>query len=449
MKRTVVIAVAAWASLTACSVLTPSRLAAEPILGDEGIAVPEEVPAQKLDAADAIALFKAGDYDGSLKLWEEAVKKNPDLPPAQVIMAQLYLRSNMLKEAMAALDKATADAPGDPEAYITQANLAMLVARDLNKADALCQKANQLLAAFSKSEKRKQVLQPQVYRVMAGVAEARKDWAGAEKALEAWLKLDPKNVPAMQRIAFCRFHKKDIDGALAELREAAKIDTTMLTPEAAIAQAYYKMGDLENTKKWMTTAVEVDPDNMKTRLAAGQWALETGQLEVARKHSLAAVRLDPKAQRTKFFRGAIAMFEKDYEAAETYFDLAIKQAPNDFGTRNNLAVALIEQPDDARHRRALELAEANVKQFPKATEAHSTYAWVLYRLGRLDDAEKAIRGAESAARTDVDVAYIMARIAIDRGHKVEAKELLGTALKTTAPALFRPEAESLLKKLSK
>jgi tetratricopeptide (TPR) repeat protein len=444
-----VIATVTWACWTACFALTTSRLAAEPILGDESLATPTDVPTQKLDAADALALFKAGDYDGALKLWQETVKKNTDLPPAQVIMAQLYLRSNMLKEAQAALEKATADAPNDPEAYITQANLALLIARDLDKAQALCQKANGLLATFSKSEKRKQALQPQVYRVLASVAEIRKDWAGAQKALEALLKLDPKNVPAMQRVAFCLFHQKNVDGALARLREAAKIDTNMLTPEAAIAQAYQKMGDLENTKKWMTAAVEAEPNNMKTRLAAGQWALETGQLEVARKHSLAAVRLDPKAQRTKFFRGAIAMFEKDYEAAETYFDLALKQAPNDFGTRNNLAVALIEQPDEARHRRALELAEANVKQFPKTTEVHSTYAWVLYRLGRLDDAEKAIRGAASVATTDVDVAYIMARIAVDRGRKDEAKQLLATALKTTAPALFRPEAEELLKKLSK
>jgi Tfp pilus assembly protein PilF len=206
-------------------------------------------------------------------------------------------------------------------------------------------------------------------------------------------------------------------------------------------------GDHENVKKWMDAAIVAAPKNMKTRLAAGQLALETGQLEEARKHSLMAIRLDPQARQTRFFRGAIAMFEKDYEAAEAYFESALKQAPDDFGVRNNLAVALIQQPDEAKHRRALEIAEANAKQFPKMSEAASTYAWVLYTMGRLDDAEKAIRGAASVAATDLDVAYIMARIAIDRRHHDEAKQVLEVALKNKAPALFQQEAKELFEKL--
>ena len=33
-----------------------------------------------------------------MKLWKEAVQKNVDLPPAQVIMAHLFLQANMPKD---------------------------------------------------------------------------------------------------------------------------------------------------------------------------------------------------------------------------------------------------------------------------------------------------------------------------------------------------------------
>jgi cellulose synthase operon protein C len=448
MRRTLAIAILTAAPLAVCAVLATSQSAAEPILGEESLGIPADNVARKPETADALALFKARDYDGSLKLWKEAVKKNPDLPPAQVIMAQLFFQSNMPKEAQIALDQAINDVSDDPEAYILMASLAMRD-RDITKAQLLFEKAGSLLAAFDKSPKRKEAMQVRLQSGMAAMAEARKDWTGAQKSLNALLKLDPKNAAAMQRVAYGLFQQKNVDGALEKLREAAKADPLMLTPEAVLAQFYQRAGDRENVTKWMTAAVTAAPKNVKTQLAAGQWALETGRLDDARKHSIAAIRIDPKLQQVKLFRGAIAMFERDYEAAESYFESALKQSPNDFSLRNNLAVALIEQPDAAKNRRALEFAEANVKQFPQAVEAASTYGWVLYKLNRVEDAEKALVAAAPAASTDLDVAYVIARVSVDRGRKAEAKQLLETALKLTAPALFRQEAEDLLEQLKK
>ena len=40
-------------------------------------------------------------------------------------------------------------------------------------------------------------MQPRIYRGLAIAAATRRDTAGAQKEIEAWLKLDPKNVPAL------------------------------------------------------------------------------------------------------------------------------------------------------------------------------------------------------------------------------------------------------------
>jgi Tfp pilus assembly protein PilF len=177
--------------------------------------------------------------------------------------------------------------------------------------------------------------------------------------------------------------------------------------------------------------------------------MAAGNLDEARKHAIAAIQIDPKSIHAKELRGSIAMLEKDYDSAELIFESALKLYPSNFSLRNNLSLSLIEQKDEAKRRRALEHAEANVKQFPNSPEAASTYALVLYRLGRLDDAENAIHTAAAIASTDVDTAYVTARIAVDRGHKAEAKQLLDGALKSTGPAMFRQEAEELLEQLKK
>jgi tetratricopeptide (TPR) repeat protein len=429
--------------------LTPDRLAAEPILGEDQPLTPSaEEPSQNQEANDAMALFKAGDYDGALKAWTEAGKRNREFPPPQTIMAQLYLQANMIKEAKEALQKAMTESPSDPEAYVLSAMVAMQE-RDAKKAEAMYRKADSLAGAFDGSAKRKQWMVPRIYSGLAGVAESRKDWLGAQKVLEAWLQKDPKNIAAMQRLAYCLFQQKNVDGALAKLREAVKIEPKLLTPEAIIAQYYDGAGDSANAKKWTDAALAAAPKDLRTCLAAGQRAFEAGQLDEARKHALAAARINPKSLEVSLLQASIATFEKNYMAAELFFDAALKQAPNNVAVSNNLALVLIEQKDEAKGKRALEYAEANVKRFPKSPEAASTLGLVLFRLGRLDDAEKALETAAAIAKTDIDTAFAVASVWNARGRKAEAKELLETVLKNPRPAMFRQEAEELLAQLKK
>ena len=49
------------------------------------------------------------------------------------------------------------------------------------------------------------------------------------------------------------------------------------------------------------------------------------------------------------------------------------------------------------------------QQSPEAPEAASTYGWVLFKLGRLDDAEKWLQAAVSSGSVMPDTAYYYAR----------------------------------------
>jgi tetratricopeptide (TPR) repeat protein len=448
MKRFLIIFAASATMLLLCTQWRLPQSTAEPIPAGESVPASLDTDARAPEAADALARFKARDFDGALRLWTKAVKANSDLPPVQVIMAQLYLQANMPKEAHSALKAAVRDAPSDPDAYILSAALATYEG-DLAKAEASYQKAESLVATFKGSEKRKETLRPRIYLGLAGVSEARKDWVGAQRIYEKWLKLDPRNAAVMQRIGCCLALQKNVRGALEKFREAAKLNAEPLPPEATLAQFYQESGDRENAEKWLAAALAAAPNDLKTHLLAGTWALEAGQVDEAQKHVRLAMELDPNSLEVKLLRGSTAVFQREYDLAELVCESVLEQSPRSFLASNNLAMALIQQKKKAKHNRALELAEANARKYPKSPVAASTYAWVLYKLGRLEDANKALQTAHPDENSDVDTAYIFARISVDRGQKAEARKALEHGLKKGGPSMFRKEAEALLAALKR
>jgi tetratricopeptide (TPR) repeat protein len=451
MKRTLASIIAISAFLVLGSLCLTSRTAAEPISGGPAATPAETTPAQPQQSpelAEAETQFKKGDFAGALKALQAGGKKDPDLPPPQLLMAQMFSQAKMGAEMRSALEQAVIDAPTDPEAYMLMADVA-LNERRVTEAQMLYQKANELIGEFNKSAKRKEFLQPRILHGLAQVAISRKDWPLAQKHLEAWLKIAPKNTTALQLLAGCLFEQKNVPGALEKLKEAAKLDPEILTPEAMIAQYYEQAGDGENAKKWMVTALTQAPKDLKTRLAAGQWALHTGRFEDAQTQAAAALQLDPTSLGAKILRGVVAIFQKDYTTAERYFELARLQSPRNFAAGNDLALALIEQDDKTKQLRALEYAESNVKLYQRNAEAASTYGWVLYRLGRFDEAEKWLQAAVSSGQVSPDTAYYYARLLKERGRDAPAKQWLEGALKSTAPFAMRQEATALLEKLKK
>jgi tetratricopeptide (TPR) repeat protein len=451
MKRIGIMAVVV-GGLAVGTLWNTSRTFAEPITAGD-VAKQAEVPKSDVDAAET--RFKNRDFDGALKLLQDACKKNPDLAPANFIMAQWFIKYNVAAGVRPALERAVVEAPDDPGAYIFMGEIA-LQDRRFAEAELLYQKADGLMAKWKGGDSRRRQMLPGIYSGLAATAANRGRWADAQKHLEASLKVNPKNAAALQQLSQCLFQQKNPDVALAKLKEAAKIDENMLLPETILAQYYMQSGDQEhaqeNAGKWLVAALTVAPKDVKTRLIAAQWAWENGRLQESGKQADIALKLEPTSLNAKILRGIIALFQKDYKTAEVHFDSALYQSPGNFAASNNLALALVEQKDDAKKRRALELAEGNVQKYSKANDSRgpesvSTYGWVLYRLGRHDDAEKWLRAAVSNQGFSADTAYYLARVLVDQGQEANAQKLLEGALGTKPPFAWRAEAQSLLDSL--
>jgi len=405
-------------------------------------------PSQSQELTDGVTHFKNGDVEGALKLFKEAAAKNSDLPPAQLVLASLFSQAKQDPAARIWLEKTVIEDPKDPEAYVLMGDLAIRERR-VTEAEMLFTKANAVLKDFNKSEKRKKILTTRVFSGLAAVAEARDDWETALKYLQNWVKVEPENPNALQRLGRALFQTKKPAEALEQLKAAAKYDDKMLTPQAIIAQWYETTGDRENATKMMTEALNTAPNDLRTRLAAANWALQTEQFDDALNQVNSALQLDANSLEAKILRGNVAMCQKDFKTAEIQFESAVLQSPFNFAASNNLALALAEQEDSGKKLRALEYATVNVQRYPKQAESHSTLGWVQFRLGRLDDAERSLQTSISSGVASPDTAYYLACVAKARDKNDLAVKLLEGALQAKGLFTYRKEAEDLLKSLKK
>ena len=380
--------------------------------------------AETAEMTEAVNHFNAHDYEGAANVLREAAKKNADLPPPQVVMAQFFAQAKMPGPARNALERAVLEDPTDPEAYMLIGQIAV-GERRFTEAEMVYQKAGNLILEFKKSARRKNIIQADIYSGLASVNEARKNWAEVKKQLEAWLKIDSTSTVAMQRLAQCLVQQKDVAGGLEELKQAAKLDPKMLTPEAILGQWCEQSGDHENAKKYIALALKAAPKDPRTLLMAGQWALETGQLDEAQTQAAAAMKLDDKSLDAKLLRGTIALFQKDYATAERALEDAHLQSPDDFRASNNLALALLGQNNPTKNRQALAYAEANARKFQQSPQAAATYGWALYKMDQPDEADRLLRTAISGGAVTADMAYYLACVDVERKKRARSQGALG------------------------
>ena len=404
------------------------------------------------EVTNAITRFRDRDIDGCRAILERARTNNAKLPPPGVMMAMLWLSVNQLGPARAELEDSAVKFAGDPEPYLMMGDLAFQDRR-ITDASVLFDKATVLTNEYVDNPKRKRDFEIRCAAGSAAVAEARKQWEVAQGHLTKWLELDPDNASAHQRMGIVLFQLNKPTEALQQFRDAKKLDEKAVQPELAMARLYDDSKKRETAKKLIDAAVQAAPKDPAVLLAAAQWFLGQNDLENAKKIADDALKLDAKSLEGRVVRGAIARVARDYPTAEKYFYEAHVQSPGNFPASNSLALVLIESPDRDSQQRALEMAEANVamhrENSPQQVNALTTLAWVYYKLGRREDAEKILAQITQNNLLTTDGAYYVAKLLSDRGERDRAQKILEEVLANEPMFATRPDAQDLLAKLKK
>jgi tetratricopeptide (TPR) repeat protein len=410
----------------------------------DSLRLPKEVE----ELNKAIQSFQQGDYEQTLKLLQAAGKKHESLLPPRLILAKLFLLHNQGKQGRDVLEQAALETPEHPEIYLIFGQLALQEGR-FTDARLHFNRATEL----ARSKQWPLALQEEFLRDAhagcASEAEQRRCWTDAEPALTAWLKLEPKNGAARQRLGVVLFRQGKHGPARTELEQAEHDDPKLEPAALALGWLYSEIGQRDKAAQWMEAAVKQSPKDFRVHLGYARWLLQQNRVEEARRAGDSAAELAPDSRDTQFVRGLIAWTRKDYATSERLFQALHQQSPGDFAISNQLALALGEQDDEAKRHKALQLAEINARLYPNASEALSTLGLLYYRLGRGDEAEKALRASLSGGAGSSDTIYYLARLLGERGQADEAKRLLKVALDAPGLFSFRKQALGQLEQLNK
>ena len=404
------------------------------------------------EVTGAINRFRDRDIDGCRAILERVKSNNVKMPPPGVMMAMLWLSVNQLPPARTELEDTVVKFPKDPEPYLMMGDLAFQDRR-VTDADVLFAKAKQLTADYTENARRKRDFDIRYNAGSAAVAEARKQWETAQTHLTEWLTLDPDNASAHQRMGIVLFQLADPKKALEQFSEAKKLDPKAVQPELAMARLYDDAKKKDIAKKLIEAAIVAAPKDPAVLLAAAQWYLGQNDLDRAKAIADDSIKLDGKSLEGKVVRGAIARVSRDYVTAEKFFNEAHVQSPGNFPASNSLALVLIESESKEMQQRALEMAEANAamhgEKSSQQVNALTTLAWVYYKLGRREDAEKILSQITQNNALTTDGAYYVSKLLSDRGEKDRAKKILEEVLANEAMFATRADATELLAKLKK
>jgi len=395
----------------------------------------------------AVESFEKGQFDQCLRLLQEAKKQQPELSPPRLILARLFLSKNRIAEGRANLERVAVENPNCPNLYVIFGRLASNQGSQ-TAAELFFEKAAALPAPKTWTMQRKRHLEIQIAEGRAAVAGRRENWKAAYDALSDWLKLEPSNGRARERFARALFKLGETKEAYKELQHAVKDDKTLQSAPLSMGWWYEEEGDHAMALKWMAYAVKLDPENPKARHACAAVLLRQDKVQQAKSQADIAGRLDPDSSSIKLLRGLIARALGQYRDAEEIFLALYRLSPADFQISNQLALALVEQGEESKQHRALELAEANLRRYADDPKALSTLGWVYYRLGKPAEAEQQLQAAASAGPVGPETSYFLARVLTEQGRTdqaAKARQKLQAAIADTGIFVLRNQARQWLK----
>lgn len=412
----------------------------------------KEYGPQFKDVETAIAAFGSGNGAAAFKAFESAKKKNPQLPPAGVMMAQLLFVTGNEKAARAFLEQTIRETPADPEPYAILGDLALRGGRAA-EAQILFEKTAALGQSYSQNDFRKNNLLASAEAGQASVAESRSDWKRAIAHLTSWANAAPSLARPHLRLARVHYQLNDEAAALKSFQTAHKLDPTLPLPKINLALLQQQLGKTAAARDTMKKAAAESPKEISAQLAAAAWALDTGDLEFAKNRALAAHELNKESAPAMVIIGIVSRNFGDYELAEKWLEAALIRAPGDSSARNHLALTLIESKSHQDRAKALGYAQLNAQvnndlRTRAGREATITRAWVENQLGFDELAKTQVQGALSAGGIGPENAYHAAQIFADSGEAFVV-ELLVKATESQAAFPGKKEAADMLKSLSK
>jgi len=404
---------------------------------------PQFTPEEEAIYNKALQRFNQQDVAGALDALRELTTNNPAARPPRLIMARWFMELKNVPAMRASFELATEENPEDPEAYYCLAETA-LSDGELTAAELLVRKGDELLAKYNANPTRQKSMLGLSCKLKLAYADARKRWSEAQEAILGLIKLNGETAELDRAYARILFQQEQDAKAREMFQRADKLAKGEGLPtEAAMAQLYASRGDAANARRSLDAALKSYPTSTPVLLLSIMNALNENNLDSAWNLVQKLYQENKSVEVLKTY-GKVALFRSDYPKAEAAFQEAVRQSPLDAEATSGLALALCEQGDEEKCKRAVQYAAANLQKQARDRDFLATFGWTLYKAGQIDDAMKVLQQSAADGQVNAASAYYLAVILNEKGQKDTAIQLLKAATSTAPPFVKRAEAAKLL-----
>ena len=376
----------------------------------------------ELHLRKAFELFKLNKTDECRARLAIAFENHPNLPPVDLMMAQLLLRNNRVQEGRQLLESAAVAYPDHPEVYLAFADQALSESR-LSDAALNIQKAAGLAPPAEWSTAQKASLVEHLFQRRVLVAERRGDWKQAEQVLAKWSTMKPMDHTIRGRYAKALFHVGKTESAMKELEQVESADDKAIPAEVFMAGWYAKEQDFAAAAKLLESRLARNPNDARVLTPLAHLRLLQGDAANAWTLATKAAEGSDETTALKLLRGAIARRLDKRDIALELANSVYQESPDNFEASNLLAELLADSADPQQRRTALQLAESNVRQYPNSAASLSTLGWVCYLDNRLPIAEQLLNAARRKSPRDPQILYRLGMVYEKQGKPDRANEM--------------------------
>jgi cellulose synthase operon protein C len=368
--------------------------------------------------------------DEAINAFTEVVRLNPRAIAAQLQISRLEMVRGAAGAALHMAEQAVATEPDNPVARLMVVR-SLLASGDLPRAEI---ELRNLEARYPKA--------PPVQAGIGSLLLLKNDQAGARKAFEKAIQVDPNSIEALVGLVTLDVASKKFPEAKARLE--ARLAKTPDDPAVLIltARTYAMVGDLARAEAPLLKTLEVSPNSLQAYGMLGQLYMAQKRPDEARQKfaELAARQLKPVAAETMI--GMILEMQGKKAEAQKQYEKVLSIDPRAPVAANNLAWTYAESNGNLDV--ALQLAQAAKAGLPDSLEVNDTLGWVYVKKDLPSQAVPLLRECVDKAPENPSYRYHLGMAQVRAGDLVNGKRSLEQALKLNSTFDGADEARKTL-----
>jgi tetratricopeptide (TPR) repeat protein len=374
------------------------------------------------------------EMEDARKAFNEALRLGAVGIEAQIELARLHLERGEIDTAIDFAKQGLQAAPDNLEAQLMLVRSMAAKADDEGKAEAALRP---MLGKYPNS--------PQVSNLYGWLLLKRGDQAGARRAWDYSLRLDPNNVDALSgliALAADAGRPQDAWGLLDTRIKAAPRNSGLLVLGAKVRMASH---DMKAAEQLLKDAIVANPSNMDAYGYLGQLYITQRRTEEAKAQYLEVLKREPRSVAVHAMMALLHRAEGDVDGAIDWYKKALLIDSRAAVPANNLAAIYLSrntQLDEAQR-----LAEIARGAQPNQAEFHDTLGWVYYRKGLTAQAIETLYRAVQLNPNNPSSRFHLGMAYVQDGTDPQARQQLQVALALDPSFPQAEEAQAALKKL--